>query len=121
MLVPRKDPFPFEAVRDLIGILRAMYRAAKANGAGARRLAELRQVGLELRHAIELALEYAPNTLGHAAAWERAELATRGLGNLIDCTTPLEPTIAAAVERVRARVPVQDLRELSRRARSSRN
>jgi hypothetical protein len=97
----RPDPFPFEAARDLLGILRAMFAAARASGAGARRIAAIRQVGLELRAAIELALEHEPETLGHARAWDRAERATRALASLIDCTTPLEPTLDAAARRVR--------------------
>jgi hypothetical protein len=100
MLSPRRDPFPFEAVRDLLGILRALYAAAKAQGAGAQRLASIRRIGRELRAASELAFEHAPGTLGHAAAWQRAERATERLGELVDCTTPIEPTLGAAARRV---------------------
>lgn len=102
MLVSIHDPFPFEAVRDLIGILRAMYWAAKAEGRGERRLAEIRRVGLELRRAMDLACEHQPGTMGHAAAWQRADEALRGLGALVDCTTPIEPALACAAERVRS-------------------
>jgi hypothetical protein len=117
MLTLRREPFPFEAVRDLLGILRAMYAAARARDAGARELASIRRVGNELRTAIDLALEHAPQTLGHAAAWDRAENATRDLGKLIDSTTPLEPMLGAAARRIRrARVMLED-RDLSRRAR----
>lgn len=101
MLAPRQAPFPFEAVRDLLGILRAMYAAAKDQGAGRRRLLAIQAIGRELRAAVDLALEHEPGTLGHAAAWQRAERATSALGDLVDCTTPLEPTLAAAAERVR--------------------
>jgi len=97
----RPEPFPFEAVRDLLGILRAMYGAARAGGAGRRRIEAIVRIGLELRAAVDLALEHEPETLGHARAWERAERATRELGSLIDCTTPLEPTLDAAARRIR--------------------
>jgi hypothetical protein len=120
MLSPRSDPFPFDAVRDLLGILRAMYRAAKAHGAGERRLGAIRELGLELRAAVDLALEYEPGSLGYAAAWKRAERATQRLADLVDCTTPLEPTLFAAADRVRAKKPYTGARELSRRARISR-
>ncbi len=100
MIAPRSEPFPFEAVRDLLGILRAMYAAARAQGAGSRRLQALERVGAELRLAVDLALEHEPGTLGHAAAWDRAERATRDLGTLVDSTTPLEPTLEAAAQRV---------------------
>jgi len=100
MIALRSDPFPFEAVRDLLGILRSMYAAARGRGAGERQLAAIRRVGDELRTAVDLALEHEPGTLGHAAAWQRAEHATSELGTLVDCSTPLEPTLAAAARRV---------------------
>lgn len=101
MLTLRQDAFPFEAVRDLIGILRALYSAERGRGDRARRVREIARVGRELRAAVELALEHPPGTLGHAAAWARAERATRALADLVDSTTPLSPTLAAAVRRVR--------------------
>jgi len=116
----RSDPFPFDAVRDLLGILRAMYRAAKLQGAGERRLSAIRHLGLELRAAMDLALEYEPGTLGHNAAWNRAERATQAVADLVDCTTPLEPTLFAAAARVRARSAPDRARDLSRRARLAR-
>lgn len=101
MLSPRRDPFPFEAVRDLLGILRAMYAAARARGGAERQLAAIRRVGDDLRAAVDLALEHEPGTLGHAAAWQRAERATAALADLVDCSTPLEPTLTAAARRIR--------------------
>ncbi len=118
MLAPRQDPFPFEAVRDLLGILRAMYAAAKEQGAGRRRLLAIQSAGQELRAAVDLALEHEPGTLGHAAAWQRAERATGRLADLVDSTTPLEPTLEAAAERVRgAPGTAAARREAARRAR----
>ena len=48
------------------------------------------------RLAVDLALEHEPGTLGHAAAWRRAEDATRELGQAVDCIMPLEPVLDAA-------------------------
>jgi hypothetical protein len=118
---PALDPFPFEAVRDLVGILRALYAADKHRGAGARRLAAIRAIALELRRATDLAREHPPGTPGHAAASNRAELAVRRLGDLVDVTTPLEPTLLAAGERVRAGAVRLSEREAGRRARSIRS
>lgn len=101
MRAPSSEPFPFEAVRDLLGILRAMYAADKENGAGALRLAALEDIGRELRRAVDLALEYEPGSLGHAAAWDRAERATIRLADLVDVTTPVEPVLRAAGARIR--------------------
>ena len=114
-------PFPFEAVRDLVGILRALYAADKARGGSERRLSEIRRVALELRRATDLALEHEPGRTGHRAAWERAERATLHLADLVDVTTPLEPTLMAAGERVRAASPVSNDREAERRARKVRS
>ncbi|MFO0571783.1 MAG: hypothetical protein U0263_39530 [Polyangiaceae bacterium] len=101
MLSPRSEPFPFEAVRDLLGILRALYAARRREGASRRRLRELGGLGRQLRAAVDLALEHEPGTLGHAAAWERAERAVAELGALVDATTPIAPTLEAAARRVR--------------------
>ncbi|MEZ4376515.1 MAG: hypothetical protein R3B07_37265 [Polyangiaceae bacterium] len=100
MLMPRTAPFPFEAVRDLIGILRAMYVAERVGRHDVTRLKRIQAVAERLQLAQELALEHEPETLGHAAAWRHAERATQELGELVDLTTPLEPTLEAASRRV---------------------
>ncbi len=98
--MPLAAPFPFEAVRDLIGILRAMYAAERRGRSDAQRLRRIQAVAERLQLAQELALEHDPETLGHAAAWRHAERATQDVGELIDLTTPLEPTLEAAARRV---------------------
>lgn len=95
-----KDPFPFEAVRDLLGVVRAMYAAAKNANASPRELARIAAIGTDLGEATTLAAGTRPGTLGHAAAWRRAEEATRRVGDLVDSLTPAEPLIAAARDRV---------------------
>lgn len=101
MLTLRNDAFPSEAVRDLIGILRALYAAEHVARADSRRVREVARIGRELAAAVELATAHGPGTMGHAAAWSRAERATAALGDLVDATTPLAPTLAAAARRVR--------------------
>lgn len=100
MLTKRNEPFPHQAVRDLIGILRAMYAAERAGRQDVLRLRRIRRVAERLSLARELAMEHDPATLGHAAAWRHAEQATTELGELVDLTTPLEPTLEAASKRV---------------------
>ena len=114
-------PFPFEAVRDLLGILRALYAADKTRGASERRLSEIRGVALELRRATDLARDHEPGSAGYRAAWERADRATLCLADLVDVTTPLEPTLLAAGQRVRASAPLANDRENERRARRIRS
>jgi hypothetical protein len=96
----RGDPFPFEAARDLLGILRALYAATEKAQGGKRRLEAIQRCGRELRAAITLAKTHRPNTLGYDAAWRRAEAATRQAMDLIESTTPIEPTLTAAIARV---------------------
>ena len=120
MLTIRHDAFPFEAVRDLIGILRALYAAERGARARPLRVAAIARVGRELRVAVDLALDHATGTLGHAAAWDRAERAAAALGDLVDCTTPLSPTLAAAARRVCEDTRPSGAREQERLARRQR-
>lgn len=71
----RHDPFPLEAARDLLGLVRAVYAARVAEGAGAVTLAKVAAIGVDLAEAIELGERNRAGTLGHAAAWKRAERA----------------------------------------------
>ena len=112
----RDSPFPFETVRDLLGILRMLYVATEREGIrNERRLSAIARVGRELKQASELARRYAPGSLGFTAAWERAEAAVLELGTLVDGTTPLEPTLRAAGDRIR-RLGAPGARERRRRA-----
>ncbi|HEX3597997.1 MAG TPA: hypothetical protein VHU80_22965 [Polyangiaceae bacterium] len=113
--------FPFEAVRDLLGILRALYAADRAHGANARRLGQIRAVALELRRAMELALEHEVGAAAQRAAIRRADAATRRLADLVDVTTPLEPTLLAAGQRVRYSGVRDNERGARRRARNLRS
>jgi hypothetical protein len=128
--VPPKlnGPIPLEALRDLIGICRALYAAWKASGAGPIELDELLEVGKDLREAYRLARNTPPNTLGHRAAWSRAEAATQRLGHLVSELERLQPVVAAATRRVLAGgtkptggVPGVSEREAKRQARRTRS
>jgi len=116
-----RESFPFEAARDLLGILRALYAADKARGAGQRRLRRIREVALELRRAMDLAADHDAGTPAHRAAIRDAERATRRLADLVDVTTPLEPMLLAAGERVRAGPAPVGERDAKRRARNLRS
>jgi hypothetical protein len=103
MLSIRRDPFPFQAARDLLGIARALYAAARSRGADPDRLRAIAAVGAELRQAIGLARAHAPGTLGFSSAWARAERAAAATMALVDALTPAEPIVRAAVARARLR------------------
>ena len=96
----RKQPLPIEAVRDLLGIARALYASEKAAGAGQRKLAQLAAAGRDLTDALELARSTEPDTVGHRAAWAKAERALDRLADHVNSTTELAQ-LAAAGRRVR--------------------
>src|SRR6186713_1478712 len=81
--MPRTDPLPIEAVRDLLGITRALFAARKREHAPAAELEELRTIGSDLVKALDLARKTKPDTVGHRAAWDRAEMATERLMRIV--------------------------------------
>lgn len=102
MISIRRDPFPFEAARDLLGVVRTLYADARARGADADRLRAIAAAGAELRQAMELAAAHPPGTLGFSSAWARAERAAAQVGDLVDALTPAAPLVRAAAARARA-------------------
>lgn len=98
MRARRTDPFPFAAVRDLLGILRAMWLATPEENS--MRRIQIGAVAQGLRAALELAKLATPGTKAYADAWRRAEAATRAAGNLVDCFATVEPVLTAATVRV---------------------
>jgi hypothetical protein len=102
----RRDQLPLEAVRDLLGITRALYAAWKRDmGISRPDLEELAAIGKELKTALDLAKKTSPETIGMAAAWDRAESACARLGRLISINIPLAPTVEAAAVRIRRIAP----------------
>lgn len=100
MLTRRNEPFPLEAVRDLLGVVRAIYAAAQQRGASRVELKRIARVGKQLSDAIDLAVSTRPDTVGHRAAWQHAEEATSHVMDLVDALTPAEPLLNAARSRV---------------------
>jgi hypothetical protein len=100
VLPSRNEPFPLEAVRDLLGVVRAIYAAAKQRGASRVELGRIARVGKQLSDAIDLAVTTRPDTVGHRAAWQHAEEATNHVMDLVDALTPAEPLLIAAKSRV---------------------
>ncbi len=99
----RVDEIPIHALRDLLGLVRAMFRAAKATGAGRAELAPFERVGRELRAAVRLASSGRPGTAAYTKAREHAERAALGVGDLVGCLDSAEPIVRAAVGAVHAR------------------
>jgi hypothetical protein len=99
--VPRSDPLPAEAVRDLLGIARALYAARKREFASKRDLEELADIGKRLANALRLAKKSGPDTLGHRAAWLQADEACSRLMCVLSLDTPAAAVVEAAVVRIR--------------------
>ena len=68
---PRDAQLPLEALRDLVGIVRALFAAWTKARVGPLELEELLHIGRELRAALNLASKTQPGTVGHRAAWSR--------------------------------------------------
>jgi hypothetical protein len=92
--------FPFEAVRDLLGVVRAIYVAAKEGGAGRKELARIARVGQELGLALDLAGSSRQGASGEAAAWKHVEGAMLEVSDLVDPLTPAAPIVLAARDRL---------------------
>lgn len=102
MLSRRDEPFPIEAVRDLLGLVRAFYAATPRDGTVKRR--RLAAIGRRLTTAIELSASTEHGSVGHRAAWLHAEEATRELAGLVELTTMARPVIDAARGNVMRRL-----------------
>jgi hypothetical protein len=102
----RAQPFPLAAARDLLGLVRALWLAARAEGpAAADRCRALESIGLDLQLAIANArnMPY-PNTPQQGTAWMLADRAIKALGELMaGDERALGPVIEAAVRRVGSR------------------
>jgi len=78
-----------------------LFAARKREHALASELEELKAIGSALSKAIELARKTEPNTVGHRAAWDKAEMATERLMRVVSATMTAGPLVEAAVVRVR--------------------
>ena len=98
---PSRTPLPRETVRDLLGIARALYRAELAAGGNPVRLQELVEIGKLLADALELSARTEPDTIGHRAAWSKAQRATAALGAFVADDMPLAPVLRATAAKLR--------------------
>lgn len=94
-------PLPRESVRDLLGIVRALYRATEPQDVV--RLQILTDVGRDLRAALVGSRGTHPGTLKHIESWVAAERAVRRLGELVaaDEAQPLAPLVRAVAGGIR--------------------
>ena len=114
--------FQFEAVRDLVGILRAMYAEEKMRSSpSSTRMKRIESVARELVSALESAEQHDPGTAPYERARSRAEGAVLRIGDLVDVISPLEPVLHVAGKRVLGTQPVTLERDAKRAAGKLRN
>ncbi|MFZ5894999.1 MAG: hypothetical protein ACOY0T_28325 [Myxococcota bacterium] len=101
-MTPHDARLPIEALRDLLGLVRALFASWTQSKAGPIELEELAHIGRELAAALKLARKTEPGSVGHRAAWSRAEEATRLLGHLVGQLEALHPVLEAATRRALA-------------------
>jgi hypothetical protein len=104
---PRRASFPREAVRDLLGVVRAIYAAAKRGGAGRGELRRIARLGTMLSRSLELHESGAPGSADVDEAWSLAESATRRVGEIVDALTPAEPIVLASGDRAFPRTKIR--------------
>ena len=94
---------PKETVRDLLGIARALLVVRENQYAPRAELDRIREVSAWLVDALELS-RTRPDTLGHRAAWAKAERATAVLTELlVNHDEATKHLVGAWAERLRAR------------------
>ncbi len=95
------EQLPRDVVRDLLGIARALYASRRAERATPDELAKLADAGALLVDALDLS-NTQPDTIGHRAAWAKAERATAALLDvLVSCDASLAALVLAQAERLR--------------------
>lgn len=113
------NPLPIETVRDLLGIVRALYafQRSRGNQGHAR---ELQGAGKQLREALELAIRKG-DAAAHARAWRLAESAIETIAHVHGAHgDDLALTVRLAADRVQRRHFVGTDREARRQARIKR-
>jgi hypothetical protein len=94
--------FPFDAVRDLVGLLRGMWAAEKRRSfPSAKRLRALEKAAQELKAAMSTAAVHDAGTAPYERAKATAEAIATRLADLVELTTPMEPVLQVAGERIR--------------------
>jgi hypothetical protein len=104
VLARNTGPFPREAVRDLLGITRALYRAELSLPEEQRqpaRLDRLLEIGKQYRLALELGGKCNPDTIGGRAARSWADTATVALGEVVAESDLVAKAVGATAQRLR--------------------
>jgi hypothetical protein len=96
------EPLPKEVVRDLLGVVRSLYRAELEAGGNPVVLQELVEIGTDFRDALRVA-RHEVGSLGHRAAWTKAERGCARLGAMLDPSLVIGPAVMASIRKVLGR------------------
>jgi hypothetical protein len=99
------DPVParfqFEAVRDVVGILRAMYRQERDKRSPSPvRMQKIERLAREFLGAYKMAAAHDPETAPYVRACKQAENSALRLDGIVTVVDPIEPVLRVAGERV---------------------
>jgi hypothetical protein len=99
------DPVParfqFEAVRDVVGILRAMYRQERNKRSPSPvRMQKIERLAREFLGAYKMAAAHDPETSPYVRACKQAQNAALRLDGIVTVVDPIEPVLRVAGERV---------------------
>jgi hypothetical protein len=98
---PVPQRFHFEAVRDVVGILRAMYRQERDKRSPSPvRMQRIERLAREFLGAYKMAAAHDPETAPYVRACKQAESAALRIGDLVTVVDPIEPVLRVAGERV---------------------
>lgn len=93
----RTDPLPLDAIRDLLGLVRGLYRAERVGNAEPYRLAKLAAIGIALQRALELAADQPDvGSIEHREAWREAEQACQDLPGALPMASPMQSVVNAS-------------------------
>jgi hypothetical protein len=97
---PQAGPIPLATLRDLLGIVRALFVLWSSNGQGPIEMEEIRGIGADLREAYRLARHSKPGGNAHRAAWLKAERATRELADIIGDFETIKGLVSSTSHRL---------------------
>jgi hypothetical protein len=100
MPIRYSEEMPLGALRDLIGIVRALFATMTAEKGDPVQLQELVEIGKLLRSAYDDARTMPAGSLGHRSGWDKAQGAIQRLSLLLVDAMPLRPVALKAGERV---------------------
>lgn len=99
--MPDRQPFPFEAVRDALGVVRLLYATRQRAGRlpAPPEIDPLVSIGKDLATALALAKGCDPGALGPRAATTRAGAALQRLADVMTMSDHLPSVVRIARER----------------------